>query len=504
MKKYASIVLRFFLLCFSLAIIGCSGNNTVPLNSHDALVVQAQAEKDAGNFTRATELLVEAKAAFEAVGNRADAALCASKIEDMEIIRVVYPHSLSDLRGILATAFPGVSITEQGQWISSGTLENITIDGQPYYFGDIVKNIKFRNVSFFQQDSDMYTGYKGIYNLLQPVTDTVADPIAPFSNIATYQGTGTMTIPRDRLPRTGLFRLWIPVPIVTSTQPNVKIISISPQKYVKQPPSIDQDIGLVYLEIPLEKLSENLTVSLVYTFDHVEQRFVVDPVRVGEYDKNSALYKQYTASSGNTVITPEIAALAKSVVGSETNPYLAARKLYQFVLDSVKYSYMPHLALWPRGEPESVYVHRNRFGDCGAQSIYLTALYRSIGIPARTTGGWQLFSGDFGSHFWGELYLPNYGWIPFDTTVAEIVDYLDTISAADKQKFHDFFFGSQDNLRVVVQRDVDLPLIPAAGEPILFQMAIQNPIALCDTITDINPSMLVGEFWTHRATVLKQ
>ena len=503
MKRYVSIFLYSLLLVgLSLPLLSCSGTTT--RDTPAAMSAQAQIEKDAGNFTRATELLAAAKIAYEAVGDKAGAKNCASRIEDMEIIRMTYPHSLPALRVILTQAFPNVAEFERDAWISGGALEKVIIDGQPYYFEDIVTNIKYRNVSLFQQDSDLYKSYKQIYELLLPITVKPADPIAPFSNTVTYQGTGSMTIPLGRLPKTGLFKLWIPVPIVTSTQLNMKIILISPQKYVKQLPTTDQEIGLVYLEVPLEELKEDLSVSLVYTFEHVEQRFAIDPARIGTYDKNGALYKQYTASHGNTIITPEITATANNVAGSETNPYLAAKKLYQFVLDNVKYSHMPHLAMWPRGEPESIYVHRNRFGDCGAQSLYVTALCRSIGIPARTTGGWQLFSGDFGSHFWGEFYLPNYGWIPFDTTAAEMVDYLSSISADDKKRFHDFFFGSQDNLRAVVQLDIDLPLIPAAGEPILFQMAIQQPIALCDTITETNPSMLVGEFWTHKATRLQQ
>ena len=61
---------------------------------------------------------------------------------------------------------------------------------------------------------------------------------------------------------------------------------------------------------------------------------------------------------------------------------------------------MPHLALWPRtSQTESDYVHNYLRGDCGAQSMYFTAMCRSIGIPARTTGGFQLFSDEFGGHF---------------------------------------------------------------------------------------------------------
>ncbi len=44
--------------------------------------------------------------------------------------------------------------------------------------------------------------------------------------------------------------------------------------------------------------------------------------------KDSALYQKYTRSYGNTEITADIRQMAESIVGDETNPYLAARKLY--------------------------------------------------------------------------------------------------------------------------------------------------------------------------------
>ncbi|NLT35522.1 MAG: transglutaminase domain-containing protein [Gaiellales bacterium] len=89
---------------------------------------------------------------------------------------------------------------------------------------------------------------------------------------------------------------------------------------------------------------------------------------------------------------------------------------------------MPHLTAWPRGEPESTYVHELRRGNCGAQATYFPALCRPLGIPARTTGGWQLFTGNFAGHFWAEFYLPNYGWIPVDPMAADMADRTDKIS----------------------------------------------------------------------------
>ena len=70
--------------------------------------------------------------------------------------------------------------------------------------------------------------------------------------------------------------------------------------------------------------------------------------------------------------------MAESIVGGETNPYLAARKLYDYIVDNVTYNFMPHFIFWPRtSEAESDYVHRHQRGDCGAQSMYFSAMARS-------------------------------------------------------------------------------------------------------------------------------
>jgi transglutaminase-like putative cysteine protease len=156
---------------------------------------------------------------------------------------------------------------------------------------------------------------------------------------------------------------------------------------------------------------------------------------------------------------------------------------------------MPHFALYPRGEAESVYVHEHKYGDCGAQSMYFSALCRSVGIPARCTGGFQIFQGTPAGHFWAELYLPRYGWIPVDPTAATIADYLPELSAAEVEAFHDFFLGSQDDLRLVVQKDTDLQLIPRADARVLMPMAVQHPAATCDTMDDL-PDIMLMDHWT--------
>jgi transglutaminase-like putative cysteine protease len=503
MNRRATVAAVVAIALLALLTIGCGGGNATRQETAAAsLAEQAGSEMEQGNLTNASDLYEQAREAYESEGDDTGARGCLDRLQDISIIQLTYSVSEDDLRDQLAQAFLDVPQEERDGWIASGELEQMEIDGAPMYFYDVISNIKFRNVSLFQQDAQLLEHYEMGYNKLLAIMDEPRGPSwQPYTNPITYQGTHTLDVPRDKLPESGLLKIWFPVPISSGPQPSSRVTAVSPDTYIKDPPSIDEDIGVVYMEVLLDDLKDDLNITVQFEFEHYEQHFVIDPGQVGPYDTGSDLYKEYTASSGNISVTPEIEETARQVVGDETNPYLAAKKLNDYVVENITYSFVPHGVLWPRGDPESVYVHENRHGDCGAQGMYFSALCRAVGIPARTTGGWQLFSGNFSGHFWAEFFLPNYGWVPVDPTAAEIADYVPGLSDAERQSFKDFFFTNQDHYRCVVQKDVDVPLIPPATQPRLVTLALQQPASNCSAMEDM-PDIVINEYWTIQATVL--
>lgn len=158
---------------------------------------------------------------------------------------------------------------------------------------------------------------------------------------------------------------------------------------------------------------------------------------------------------------------------------------------------MPHCVLWPRADlPESVYVHENKRGDCGAQSMYFSSLCRSLGIPARTAGGFQLFTDSFRGHFWAEFYLPNYGWVPAEASVAQLALYPYDLTAEQRRTFIGYFFANQDSMRCVVQKDTDIPLIPQADSLPLLSLAIQVPTVEYSIPNGEIPEDVFLEYWS--------
>jgi transglutaminase-like putative cysteine protease len=271
---------------------------------------------------------------------------------------------------------------------------------------------------------------------------------------------------------------------------------VEPARYVKSSTGTGADIGLAYIEVPLGEFSDPfLNVTARFRFTQHEQQFVIDPAQVKPYNTSSPEYQKYTASGTNIVITPEMKKKARGIVGNETNPYLQAQLIYWHIMDTLPYSHAPHIQLAASGTPESTYVLETGIGDCGSQSMYFAALCRSLGIPARAIGGYQMFPGSEGTHFWAEYYLEDYGWIPVDVTAAETADWSYNATLEERNLFKAYYFGNLDPYRYIIQNDVDIPITPEPGDAVMFRMVVQNPKAVCDTC-DIDPELYLLDDWT--------
>ena len=452
--------------------------------SGDEIYRNAQELEQQGYYKKARELYLKAENFYSEKGNLRRVDSCRISRQQIEKILIEYPYSKGEVLKLLEEAFPELSEEERNDWAENKVLSR-TIDGEKHYFENFIENLKFRNIKLMRADARFYGPMESFFDKYNDIVfkDSHAgysNPSwQPYVNRVVFLGDASLNIPRGKLPGKGILQLWLPLPIKTSAQDGIRIISLTPEEYVKLPPSIDGDIGLAYMEIDLQELKKDLEIKLLFTFSHYEQNFNIDPNKIGQYDYDGEFYRKYTASRGNTNITPEIAEKAKNIIEGEENPYFAVKKIYDYVIDNVSYSVIPHLTFDVLEIPESEFVHKNHFGDCGAQSLYFVSLCRSLGIPARTCGGWQLCPGYESCHFWAEFYLPNYGWVPADISLGQIANYLPDITKEQKTTFRDFFFCNQDPYRWTIQNDIDLPLQPVAEEPIFLKMAVQYPAVIC-------------------------
>lgn len=396
--------------------------------------------------------------------------------------RVLLEYGLDrrEAEELLAGTFPWVPEHVRNAWLDAPDIERIRTDGEERFFISIANNIAYRNMTLYHEWRDR-AGTNPLKTMMIGILDADANRTGTYFNPQRYVADGSLTIERELLPATGTLSIWVPMPIETDSQSDPVVLSVSPEEWVRTMPSPQNDIGQILLEVVLDGLTEDIVVNVSYTLTAYQKHFTIDPDAVGDYDRASRNYTSYTRSGGNILITSDIAAKAREVVGVETNPYLQAKLLYDYVIGNITYSFMPHISLSSMDVPESVYVHEHRYGDCGAQSMYYCALLRSLGVPARSCGGYQMFAGGTGTHFWAEFYLPNYGWVPVDVTAAEAMDEiaLGTATAEEIAGYKAYFFGNMDNMRCVVQNDVDVPLSPEPQMLLPLKAAVQNPMASC-------------------------
>lgn len=106
---------------------------------------------------------------------------------------------------------------------------------------------------------------------------------------------------------------------------------------------------------------------------------------------------------------PTIQDAAETAVGNETNAYLVAKKITEFVTNLLDYQIQEN-----RLGALTTYI--NEVGDCSEYTDLSIALARASGLPARASYGWGYHENKLIGHAWPEFYLPNVGWQPADPT----------------------------------------------------------------------------------------
>jgi transglutaminase-like putative cysteine protease len=187
-----------------------------------------------------------------------------------------------------------------------------------------------------------------------------------------------------------------------------------------------------------------VTLRRRFTYVCHEIDFDIDPDQILPYDTNSALYRFYTKSE-RLIETddPRIRAIAAEITAEAGNPYERARRIFQWVCDSLDYHYPP-------GERGACATLERGSGDCGEYSFLFIALCRASGIPARLVAGFKGLE-NTGHHAWAEFYLPGVGWVPADASMADRED-------GD----HDFdtHFAHLPNDRLVASVGTNIPVRP--------------------------------------------
>jgi hypothetical protein len=236
----------------------------------------------------------------------------------------------------------------------------------------------------------------------------------------------------------GLY-LWIPRIQESPSQRNVQLIRQEPL------PEIENYNGLMLFYLREPRRDRPYKLAQTFILDRYAMESRIDPARVpADYDKSRPLYKAYTASNAFTpAADADIAFAVKANGGEERNPYIRARRLYDFVLARMSYAEGEKYAPARSGL-------KTRKGDSYTYATLYVALLRNAGIPARTIGGYIIAESNIARpHFWTEFYVPNFGWVPADPALADRGSADDFPLPANAANF---FFGSVTNRHIIFSR----------------------------------------------------
>lgn len=258
-------------------------------------------------------------------------------------------------------------------------------------------------------------------------------------------------------------KVWMPLPIESERQSNIKIISTIPQKYkVSTGKSVHNTI---YFEMPVLETSDSiLHFEYIGEYNVAAQYFSPEYIEsnIRPYDKNSDLYKQFTEVEEPHII--RLDSLAYDIVGCEKSPFKQSELVYNYII--TKY---PWAGAREYSTIECIpqYVLAENHGDCGQVALLYISIMRTLGVPARWESGWMLHPGQKNLHDWAEVYFEGVGWVPVDPSFGRYI-------GAENKATQKFYSTGMDQYRFATNIGVCGQLYPTKkylrSETVDFQM----------------------------------
>jgi transglutaminase-like putative cysteine protease len=268
-----------------------------------------------------------------------------------------------------------------------------------------------------------------------------------FKDKRTYAISYSVDIKVEKAEGPNSLYLWLPRPVSSSSQRNVRLLSRTME------PFIENYRGTSLFQLKDLQSGADAAVSLSYLVEvyAVETDIRVNALPAGS--RASPALAAYTAP-GDLIPSddPRVRELAASVTGREQNPYLKARRIYDYVLNEVTIQWAvpedgPSGAPVGKTIPEVIAEKR---ADPYMAALLFCAMARAAGIPAIPVSGALIDRNRVaGSHYWAEFWVDGFGWIPVDPALGGGAAPPSFVLRADRASY---YFGSTDNQRLSFSR----------------------------------------------------
>ncbi len=233
-----------------------------------------------------------------------------------------------------------------------------------------------------------------------------------------------------------------PVPVTSPVQPTLEFTEIVPSPLLQN-----------YQNCIIHQITKNRNNSPKSVF---RQTFAVSVCEincdvkvsgVGAYkNMNQTLYEKYTKADAVVVSDDEkVTALAAEIIGKETNAYKMAQLIYKYMLDN--YSVLDKVR---KNDEDPLDLFNTASGDAYDYAVIFASLARAAGIPALIDSG-ILIGQDLTTqvHWWNEIYLAGFGWLPVDVALGDGLEYKRWSENLDAPNY---YFGNLDSHHISFSR----------------------------------------------------
>ena len=236
--------------------------------------------------------------------------------------------------------------------------------------------------------------------------------------------------------------LRVPRPLVTAAQPMADVTECKPAPVIADyRNTIIHQVELARAATRKIKFTQQFVVA-VYAV-----QTSVDAKNVRPFsEKNRVLYRATTQPDNLIQSNDEaVIAKAKEIVGKETNPYLQAKLVYDYMLATYGFP-----SRFTRENATALDMLRKERGDAYDFAVLYTTLVRALGIPCLPVSG-ILVDADLHvqPHWWSEFYIEHFGWIPVDIALAKGLNYKAFKQPNDARAF---YFGNLDAQHIAFSR----------------------------------------------------
>jgi transglutaminase-like putative cysteine protease len=229
--------------------------------------------------------------------------------------------------------------------------------------------------------------------------------------------------------------LWTPNPVLSSAQRKAEVLSRSPEPFVEN-----------YRGTALFKLNNLAAGSTV----SVNQSWLVEvyaqetSVRVQSVKESGSRMTVHTApSSLLPADDPRVTSLAAAIIGRERNPYIKARRIYEWLIREGNIGTNPLSG----GVIEAL---ERKQADSYMAALFFCTLARAAGIPSLPSAGVLINRNRQTSrHYWAEFWIEDFGWVPLDPALGA--------GAAPegfplREDHGAWYFGNLDSSRITFSR----------------------------------------------------